>query len=138
MDKRTAPLSISGAPSAAFTDTKPHYHILDGLRGVAALTVVCTQWLWWKRSSGQTTAPLTTHICKFMGDVSYPLYIVHYPFIYWYYAWVKNENLTFAASLPGAIALIVGCILLAWLCLKAYDEPVRRWLTYCWLRTATK
>lgn len=27
--------------SAAFADTKPHYHILDGLRGVAALVVVC-------------------------------------------------------------------------------------------------
>jgi len=27
--------------SAAFADTKPHYNILDGLRGVAALTVVC-------------------------------------------------------------------------------------------------
>lgn len=28
-------------PAAAFADTKPHYDILDGLRGVAALTVVC-------------------------------------------------------------------------------------------------
>lgn len=27
--------------SAAFADTKPHYHILDGLRGIAAITVVC-------------------------------------------------------------------------------------------------
>lgn len=27
--------------SAAFADTKPHYDILDGLRGVAAITVVC-------------------------------------------------------------------------------------------------
>lgn len=27
--------------ASAFHDTKPHYHILDGLRGVAALTVVC-------------------------------------------------------------------------------------------------
>ena len=26
--------------SAAFTDTKPHYDLLDGLRGVAALLVV--------------------------------------------------------------------------------------------------
>ena len=59
-------------------------------------------------------------------------------FIYWYYAWVKNENLTFAASLPGAITLIVGCILLAWLCLKAYDDPVRRWLTRRWLQAAAK
>ena len=29
------------APAAAFADTKPHYELLDGLRGVAALTVVC-------------------------------------------------------------------------------------------------
>ena len=27
--------------SSAFADTKPHYNILDGLRGVAAITVVC-------------------------------------------------------------------------------------------------
>ncbi|RZJ86011.1 MAG: acyltransferase, partial [Hymenobacter sp.] len=27
--------------TAIFADTKPHYTILDGLRGVAALTVVC-------------------------------------------------------------------------------------------------
>ena len=26
--------------SAAFSDTKPHYELLDGLRGVAALLVV--------------------------------------------------------------------------------------------------
>jgi peptidoglycan/LPS O-acetylase OafA/YrhL len=28
-------------PSAAFADTKPHYNSLDGLRGIAAITVVC-------------------------------------------------------------------------------------------------
>lgn len=27
--------------AAAFADTKPHYHILDGLRGIAAIMVVC-------------------------------------------------------------------------------------------------
>ena len=27
-------------PSAAFTDSKPHYELLDGLRGVAALLAV--------------------------------------------------------------------------------------------------
>lgn len=50
-------------------------------------------------------------------------------FIYLYYAWVKNENLTFAQSLPGAAALVVGSVILAYLCLKLYDEPVRRFLT---------
>ena len=32
---------MSDVSAAAFADTKPHYNILDGLRGVAALTVVC-------------------------------------------------------------------------------------------------
>lgn len=80
-------------------------------------------------ASGKTTDKMTARICKFMGDISYPLYMVHYPFIYLYYAWVKNENLTFVQSLPGAAALVVGSVVLAYLCLKLYDEPVRKFLT---------
>lgn len=85
-------------------------------------------------ASGKTTDRFTTRICKFLGDISYPLYMVHYPFIYLYYAWVKNENLTFVQSLPGAAALVLGSVLLAYLCLKLYDEPVRRTLTKYFLR----
>ncbi len=80
-------------------------------------------------ASGKTTDKTTARICKFLGDISYPLYMVHYPFIYLYYAWVKNEELTFVQSLPGAIGLFVGSILLAYLCLKLYDEPVRKFLS---------
>lgn len=83
---------------------------------------------------GKTTDKTTTRVCKFLGDISYPLYMVHYPFIYLYYAWVKNENLSFAQSLPGAIALFIGSILLAYLCLKLYDEPVRKFLSKHLLR----
>lgn len=80
-------------------------------------------------ASGKITNKTTNRVCKFLGDISYPLYMVHYPFIYWYFAWVKNENLTFMESFPGAAALVAGNILLAWICLKLYDEPVRRYLT---------
>lgn len=80
-------------------------------------------------ASGKTTDKITTRVCKFLGDISYPLYMVHYPFIYLYYAWVKNENLTFEQSLPGAAVLVAGSVILAYLCLKLYDEPVRRFLT---------
>ncbi len=85
-------------------------------------------------ASGRTTDRITTRICKFLGDISYPLYMVHYPFIYLYYAWVKNENLTFGESFPGAAALVVVSVALAWLCLKFYDEPIRKWLTKRFLR----
>ncbi len=86
-------------------------------------------------ASGRTTDKFTTRVCKFLGDISYPLYMVHYPFIYLYFAWVKNENLTFRESLPAAAALVAGSIALAWLCLKFYDEPIRRWLAKRFLNT---
>lgn len=85
-------------------------------------------------ASGKMTDKHTTRVCKFLGDISYPLYMVHYPFIYLYYAWVKNESLTFVQSLPGALALVIGNILLAYLCLKLYDEPVRKYLAKHFLR----
>ena len=88
----------------------------------------------WIGASGRTTDPMTTRVCKFLGDISYPLYMVHYPFIYWYYAWVKNENLSFGQSIWGALAVVVGSIVLAYICLKLYDEPVRRFLSKHLLR----
>ena len=91
--------------------------------------VVVFPLLVWLGASGKTTDKFSTRICKFFGDISYPLYMVHYPFIYLYYAWVKNNELTFVESLPGAAALVAGSVLLAYLCLKLYDEPVRRFLT---------
>lgn len=85
-------------------------------------------------ASGKITDKFTNKICGFLGKISYPLYMVHYPFIYLYYAWVKNEKLSFSDSLPGALAVVVGSILLAYVCLKCYDEPVRRYLTKRFLK----
>lgn len=80
-------------------------------------------------ASGKIYGNFTTSLCKFLGDISYPLYMVHYPFIYMYFAWVKNENLNFAESLPGALALFFGSIVLAYTTLKLYDNPLRKKLT---------
>ena len=95
----------------------------------AACAIILFPIIVYLAASGKTTDKITTKVCKFLGDISYPLYMVHYPFIYLYYAWVKNENLTFTQSLPGAAALVIGSVILAYLCLKLYDEPVRQYLT---------
>ncbi len=100
----------------------------------ALCAVVLFPLIVWIGASGKTTDRVTSRICKFLGDISYPLYMVHYPFIYLYYAWVKNENLTFGQSLPGAAALVAGSVALAWLCLRFYDEPVRSFLSKRLLR----
>ncbi len=89
-------------------------------------------------ASGKCTDKYTAQICKFFGDISYPLYMVHYPFIYLYYAWVKNNDLTFLESLPGAAGVVIGSIVLAYLCLKVYDIPVRRFLTSRFLKPQSK
>lgn len=86
-------------------------------------------------ASGKTTNKHTQRVCNFLGDISYPLYMVHYPFIYLYYAWVKNKELTFVESLPGALAVVIGSIILAYICLKWYDMPVRKYLTNRFLKS---
>lgn len=89
-------------------------------------------------ASGKTTDKYTIRICKFLGDISYPLYMVHYPFIYLYYAWVKNGNLTFQESFPGALGVVIGSIVLAYGCLKFYDIPVRKYLANRFLKHKNK
>ena len=85
-------------------------------------------------ASGKATGKYTTRVCNFLGSISYPLYMVHYPFIYLYYAWVKNGNLTFSESLPGAVAVVAGSVVLAYICLKWYDIPVRKYLANRFLK----
>ena len=49
--------------------------------------------------------------------------------MYVFYMWlIKNEKYTFADAWSMALATMVCSIALAWLCLKFYDEPVRKWL----------
>ncbi|MGL4908441.1 MAG: acyltransferase family protein [Bacteroidales bacterium] len=76
--------------------------------------------------SGTITSKATMKICKFLGDISYPLYIVHYPFIYLYIAWVKNNDLPFSESWIGALALLLGSMLIAHVFTRIYDLPTRK------------
>jgi peptidoglycan/LPS O-acetylase OafA/YrhL len=72
----------------------------------------------------------STRICKFLGDISYPLYITHYPLIYIFTAWVVNNKIPLGAEgMLVGLLLVVVSIVLAYGCLKLYDEPVRAWLT---------
>lgn len=68
-------------------------------------------------------------LCKFLGDISYPLYLVHYPFVYFYVAWASNrQSTTLVDALPYALLILFGSIGLAYASLKWYDEPARKWL----------
>ncbi len=79
-------------------------------------------------AGGHMTGNFATKVCKFLGDISYPLYITHYPLIYLHIAWVSNNKIPMGEGLLGGLVLLIVSVLIAWACLKLYDEPVRNWL----------
>nr|WP_294942396.1 acyltransferase [uncultured Mucilaginibacter sp.] len=79
--------------------------------------------------AGSTLSPKLKGICNFSGDISYPLYMTHYAFI-----WMFLNYYTANKPATGQLALIItgGLIALvafAWLVMVAYDIPLRKYLT---------
>lgn len=60
-----------------------------------------------------------------MGALSYPLYVIHFPLLY-LVGWLLARRMPEWASIPVSIALM---LLAAFVALKLWDEPVRRWLS---------
>jgi peptidoglycan/LPS O-acetylase OafA/YrhL len=79
-------------------------------------------------ASGHKLGRLSSSVCKFLCDISYPIYITHYPIIYTYTAWVQDHKIPFREALPTGVLVWVSSVALAYICLKFYDEPVRNWL----------
>ena len=65
----------------------------------------------------------------FLGNLSYPLYMVQYPVMYLFYAYLWRDGLTFAESWPAALGVYLFCLLLGWLVYRFYDRPARTWLS---------
>ena len=72
----------------------------------------------------------TNRIATFLGELSYPLYTVHYPLMYLFYAGlIANEQYDFMSAPWQSLCVMGGSILLAIVLMKCYDAPVRKWLT---------
>lgn len=79
-------------------------------------------------AGGEIKSAFSAKICKLLGDISYPIYITHYPLIYWYTAWVVDNKVDIKDGYGIGIGVLIASIVIAFLCLKLYDEPVRNWL----------
>lgn len=79
-------------------------------------------------ASGEIKGKTAGRISKFLGDISYPIYITHYPLIYGYTAWVVDNKVPLNKALPVGALVLISSIVIAYACLKLYDEPLRRWL----------
>lgn len=79
--------------------------------------------------AGATLKPSMRPLCVFSGNISYPLYMTHYAFLWMFGNYYTNQK-------PGgaelAAVIIIGVIALvgvAYVVMKLYDIPVRKYLT---------
>jgi peptidoglycan/LPS O-acetylase OafA/YrhL len=62
-----------------------------------------------------------------LGDISYPLYAIHYPLLQ-IISFIFVRKMHLAAGVIGA-AFLIGCVALSWFLSHHFDAPVRRWLS---------
>lgn len=71
----------------------------------------------------------TRKACEFLGEISFPLYITHYPLIYIQMAWAnEHADVPISTHVFVSVALFVVAIALAYASSRLYDIPVRKWL----------
>ncbi|RYY57693.1 MAG: acyltransferase [Chitinophagaceae bacterium] len=78
--------------------------------------------------AGTAAHGLVKKACQFLGEISYPLYMIHYPFVWVFFSYVERNK-------PGigemTVVMAVATILLtalSYVVLKWVDEPMRRYL----------
>ena len=101
---------------------------LNSLYEVVCIAVIFP-FIVWLGACGKGGDNYTGRINNFLGELSYPLYIVHYPIMYIFYKWlIENRCYTLGETLGVSALVVLSSVALAYACLKLYDEPVRKWL----------
>ena len=81
-------------------------------------------------ASSTSVSDATKRTATLLGNLSYPLYTVHYPFMYLFYAGlIANEQYNFTSAPWQSLAVMAGSILVAYILMKWYDAPIRKWLS---------
>lgn len=76
-----------------------------------------------------------TSFCIFLGKISFPLYITHYPLMYMHMSWAQcHMDAPVGTHVFVGVATLSMAVFIAWAALKLYDEPVRGWLKEHWLK----
>lgn len=74
-------------------------------------------------------------ICHFLGEISYPLYVTHYPLIYVQMSWAAaHPDAPVSTHIYVGCCFFIICLGLAYASMKLYDEPFRAWLSNKFLK----
>lgn len=81
-------------------------------------------------ASSTSVSASTERTATFLGNLSYPLYTVHYPLMYLFYARLIEGGMYNFTSAPWqSIGVMATSIFVAFVLMKWYDAPVRKWLS---------
>lgn len=100
---------------------------LNGLYECFCL-IIMFPFIIWLGAGGKVQGYKASKVCKFLGDISYPIYITHFPIAYVYMTWVTNNNLTLEQSWHYGLLVVIAAVATAYLAMRFYDLPIREWL----------
>ncbi|MGK6352068.1 acyltransferase family protein [Parapedobacter sp. DT-150] len=96
---------------------------------VELLIVLCYFPLLVSLGAGATLSPRLAKVCDLSGRISYPLYMTHY-FAIWIFGNFFLANKPEPRDLTGVIILAtIGLLFIAYLAMRFYDEPIRKYLS---------
>ena len=78
--------------------------------------------------AGATLRPAQRRVCVFSGDISYPLYMIHYPLLWVFLSYLETHKPTLrqmGSFVPVGTLALIG---LAYVVLHTLDLPLRGWL----------
>ncbi|MDR1556874.1 MAG: acyltransferase [Tannerellaceae bacterium] len=79
-------------------------------------------------AGGKVKGKSASRLCKLLGDISYPVYLVNYPLCYVHTAWVSDTKYTLAQAGWVPYAVFVTTLLISYAAMKFYDIPLRKYL----------
>ena len=88
-------------------------------------------------AGSSVTGSKSSAINKFLGEISYPIYITHYPLIYMQVSWARSHaDAPLTQHIFVAISIFVLSVFVAYAAYRLYDLPVREWLKHKLFRSA--
>jgi peptidoglycan/LPS O-acetylase OafA/YrhL len=79
-------------------------------------------------ASGEVRGKYASKLCEFLGDISYPVYLVNYPFVYVYTGWISDTHHTISEAKWVILLVFMATIAVSYIFMKFLDEPIRKWL----------
>jgi peptidoglycan/LPS O-acetylase OafA/YrhL len=82
--------------------------------------------------AGATVSPRMERLCRFSGDLSYPLYMTHYSVIWIWGDFAEKHKLATRGMALEVTLGVATMVAFACLVMVAYDKPVRAYLRARW------